>query len=576
MSLVLLEYIIFLTTFKSLWFLMNTNALGDPLTHLITKPKSILLFSLSLVWILSPLGSQGTLRLVRRSESTNVFDHGIRYWDSGPLGNLFPYSWSCVHNDGGYPASTRDTYLAALMQGSKTKKGTQDQWGNVKIPRLPDSNSSKPDPDGWFPGPRGTVNPEQYSSLTGIPIIGLNKFDKEEVSFTVETSYVDLVCQEMVPILDEAYGFNVTCPDCGRECAPDQYGRAGAFLGPPFSGLTAAEQTNASVTKPRSILFNSRAASSNSLSEGYMQAACQVTQRLVETFVECIGNNCTATKIRPSKTDHRSSNYTSFDYWGIVALSMISRTIQGDPSAEDVGKDHGPSTSELFLNDSNILPYPSNKQLLSQGAISNLYSFDIDVFARRASTLLNTALQAFMCPSCFAGDFPSNLSLYGPAHLPADGLTVATNAFNWTQEQAFDGKYELINEQIPFMAASTNAKVVRRIEVYQPNYGWIGVLAGSVAVVFLLGLSGLCLRFATIIPDVFDPVIGLTYSNEYMPSTSVQGQLDSEDRLKSAADERVKLGAVEHEDMQARVVFGEEKMISPLNRETWYYESSPR
>lgn len=446
-------------------------------------------------------------------------DHGIRYWDSGPLGNIFPFAWSCAANDGGYPIAMRDMYLAALMQGLDAKQGPQDQWGNVKIPRLPDLNSTQPGPGGWYSVPKGPVNPEQYSSLSGIAVVGLNDLGKNGINFTVETAYVDLACQDTgySPGAPMGNQFNVSCLDCGDIVCfanPTKGGRSGAFLGAPLPGLTAAEQANSSFTKPRTILFNSTVF--HTANEGIVKVSCQVTQRLVETWVECIGNDCTATKIRPSTKDHRSANYTSFDYWGSLALDLISRSTAQYPITDTIGGNimKGPSTAERFLNDSNVIPTPSNLQLLDVGGDLNLSSINIDVFAKRASTLLNTALQVFMCPSCYSGNIPSNLSLYGPDHTPADGLIVAAKAFNWTVGDDFMGGTDLVNDNIPFMAASTIATVKSYTEVYQPVYPWIGALLGSVAVVFLLRLLGICLRCATTAPNVFDPVIGLTYSNK--------------------------------------------------------------
>jgi hypothetical protein len=86
-----------------------------------------------------------------------------------------------------------------------------------------------------------------------------------------------------------------------------------------------------------------------------------------------------------------------------------------------------------------------------------------------------------------------------------------------------------------------------------------------------MGLIGLCLRFATIAPNVFDPVMGLTYGNKYMNSDSQQSPLDAEDRFKALANERIRLGFVESNDMVAKVVFGEEARVSPLSKKMKYY-----
>ncbi|KAJ5937735.1 hypothetical protein N7454_004077 [Penicillium verhagenii] len=459
------------------------------------------------------------------------------------------------------------------MQGSDTKQGPRDQWGNVKIPRLPNPSSSEVDSDGWFQVPNGTANPERYSSLSGIAIIGLADLDKEDVEFTVETSYVDLACSEgqFMSNVSSGGGLSVTCSDCGLLCATGGYNRTAAFLGPPFPGLTAAQLADPSMTRPRSIVFNTTVFEGDP--KGFLQTTCQVTQQHVETHIDCTGNECYATKIRSSRTDHRSGNYTSFDDWGGFALDLISRSsVPGSVGAGDEASiSKGPSTSELFLQNSSAIPAPSLDMLIMEGSYFNLSTIGTDVFATRASILLNTALQVFLCPSCFAGNFPSNMSMYGPDYIPADGMAIMWKTYNLTMGLAFDGGFPAMG-QAPFMAASTNATVTSHTEVYRPLYWWIGVLAGSVAVIVSLGLFSLCLRARTRIPNVFDPVMGLTYNNEYMPSTD-QGELDSEDRAKLLRNERVRFGAVEYKDMKARIAFGGEAMVSVVDNKTWYHES---
>ncbi|KAJ6008033.1 hypothetical protein N7540_012009 [Penicillium herquei] len=431
------------TTLWSLWNLMNTNSITDPFKNWWAYPGKLPISILAVICLLSPLGSQSTLRLLKHSDSPRVSHRTIRYLDSGPVGNIFPNYWACDANEFQYPVSTRDTYLAALMQGSDTKQGPRDQWGNVKIPRLPDPSSSEADSDGWFQVPNGTANPERYSSLSGMAIVGIADLDKEDVEFTVETSYVELACSEehFMSNVSSRGGLSVTCPDCGLLCATGGYNRTAAFLGPPFPGLTAAQLADPSMTRPRSIVFNSTVFNGQPI--GFLQTTCQVTQQHVETHIECTGNECHATKIRSSKTDHRSGNYTSFDDWGGFALDVISRS--SVPGSVGVGDDPsispGPSTSELFLQNSSAVPASSTSLLIMEGSSFNLSTVNIDVFATRASILLNTALQVFTCPSCFAGNFPSNMSIYGPDYIPVDGLAVMWRTYNLTMALAFDGGF---------------------------------------------------------------------------------------------------------------------------------------
>ena len=547
---------------------MNTNAVSDPVSHIITTPKSILVWCLLLIWALSPLGGQGSLRLMYRANSTAVDTQGLRYLDSGPGGNFFAYSWVWVSNDGGYPLSMRDIYMTALMQNTHTRTGPLDQWGNVKIPRLPDTNTSNADPDGWYSIQNDTAAPEDYTSLIGVPIIGLSDIHAAKINFTVETTYVELSCPDLQ--FTETVSppmFNVTCLGCEDNADTTQTLRANNLLGPPLPGLTAAQQTNEAYTEPQKIKFISTSV------VGTSSVVCPVTQRHVEAFIECTDGNCATTKIRPSRTDHRKPNYTSFDYWATVVLDMITEaSVRHGNSPQDVTV--GVSTSELFLNSSNTLPL-ATPQILSQAGNGNeinlnLSTVDPKSFSKRASTLLNTGLQVFMCPTGFAGDFLSNLTLYGPDHIPAGGLTALSGSKNLSGSSPYAANaFSLdipLDPHTPFVAASTNATVTRHTEVYRPNYVWVVFLFISAALLFGLAIFGICLRCATVAPNVFDPVMGLTYNNIYMPVESQQSPLDALDRANALADARVRLGYVEDQGKEDKVTLGQEAIVRAMRK----------
>lgn len=551
---------------------MNTGSVSDPIAHVMSIPGSMLVWSLLPLWAMSPIGGQGSLRLMYRANVTNVTVHDRRYWDNGPLGNAFTYQAVAVGNDGAYTPSMRDIYSAGLMQGITTKTGPRDQWQNVKIPRLP-KDISEADADGWIYTPNYSVPVEAYSSLFGLPIVGLDEFEDGDLQFTVETAYVELSC----PPFDWVTGrqpldspdrstLNITCLDC-HEYGEIAKARISSLLGPPLPGFTTAMKSNSSFSAPRRIQFSS------SVWNGASRTTCDVTQRLVETSIECSLGNCAAVKIRPSRTDHRSPNVTSFDYWGISALDMITE----DRQEVDSGPRSRSGTSALFLQDSGLLPLQIIGQELSSmdGKLVNLSSVHPETFAARASMLLNAGLQTVMSPSGFAGSLTTNFTKYGPAHIPAEGLlAVTSNRTEWAESDPFDLPVAIQRlgdpRERPFIGASTNATVVRFTEVYRPSHQWVALLVISAGVLFCTGAVGICVRLVTMAPDIFDPVIGLTYSNENMPPAAQNGLLSTQERLKRFGKTRVQLGYVEDESMR-KVAFGEATRVMPLKKGALYY-----
>ncbi|KAL4778669.1 hypothetical protein BJX76DRAFT_362520 [Aspergillus varians] len=546
---------------STLWALMNTNATADPILHLFSMPASILVWGLLVLWVMSPLGGQSTIRLMYKTNVTDITHTELRYWDSGPLGNMFFYQGIMVGNDGSWPLSMRDIYSASLMQSISTKAGPLDQWGNVKIPRI-EAGNSQASHDGWMPV-QGTSGIESFTSLVGMPIIGLKEITKQgDVNFTVEVTYVELSrpsWHEERTVNTQNYGMTFECVDCYDYEGDAGYEiRAQRLLGLPVRETDGVNPNTSNYTQPRTLRFNSTVDVYTTIT------TCQVTQQMVEAFIECVNGDCAATKVRPSTTDHRPKDYTSFDYWAWVVLDMLSDTSSQEPDREVIW---GTPSSGLFLNNSRA--FPTQSGLSGTSPYVNVSSIAPDLFSTRASILLNTALQAFMAPTGFAGSLPTNFSLYGAPHIPAEGLLTVANEseyrqFNWTAWYPPQPVGRIVWELAPFVGASTNATLARYTEVYRPEYAWAVVLILSSVLLFAVGVAGICVRLKTLTPNMFDPVIGLTYCNPYISATGKNDNpLDADERASILRDKTVQLGEVD-DYRGVKAVFGEAGYVTPL------------
>lgn len=568
---------------------MNTNSTSDPIKHLFTMPLSVLVWGLLVLWAMSPLGGQSTIRLLYKANLTDITQPELRYWDNGPLGAMFTWVAIMVGNDGSWPLSMRDLYTAGLMQSVEIKAGPVDQWTNVKIPRLEAGNKSEATADGWMPVSDATEI-EDYTSLFGMPIVGLADMKRKgDVHFSVETTYLELSCSPFFEQELHGTGMEVGCKDCFASVYyQDHWVRAQKYLGLPAdryipggihdnSGTSRGRnsstdypkvnQNNPNYTLPRTIFFNSSSSDMTSVT------ACQVTQRPVESYIECVDKSCTATKIRQSTTDHREKNFTVIDYWGWKILDMITAISSGDAAAED--SMWGSSTSELFLNDSKIAPIITG--VLGTPYLVNLSTMDVDLFATRASILLNTGVQAFMAPTGFSGNLQANnLSFYGKPHIPSNGLLTVANETMWQDYDANNYVHphevdRLVSSGAPFVGASTNATLTRYTEVYKPEYVWVVILIISSFTIVTIGVTGLYVRFRTMAPDMFDSVMGLTHNNPYIaPSRNDYEPLDTDGRLKLFGNKNVRLGEL-NDGQGAKAVFGEAGFVAPFRMGVPYH-----
>ncbi|KAF9894904.1 hypothetical protein FE257_004526 [Aspergillus nanangensis] len=507
--------------------------------------------------------------------STTIETQQLRYLDTGPLGNAFTYWLTDMGADGAGPQSMRDVYIGSLMQSRDTKAGPRDQWGNVKIPRIdPLASSTKADSDGWMSiGDNEGV--ESYSSLLGLPIVGLQDVQaKGDLQFTLETTYIDLSCPSINTVQAKNKSvdtFTLTCPECDVNEEKFRWLRCNKLLGSPFPIdpqllINRPPLDDPGYSEPHQIIFRS-----SSVNEGVSIASCTVFQRMVEAAVVCVDRACSVAKIRQSHTDHRTPNITSFDYWATRVLDMITNT-NTPPEGTYQSATMGVSSSELFMCDPTSAPVQGLQagkgDCVDDWGFTNLSSLDLSVYAARASLLLNTGIHTLMAPTAFIGNLPTNnMTLYGPPHIPAEGLHAIANKYSLAKDDAFNlpMSFESLTESNPpFLGAATNATLFRYTEVYQPDYVWVALLAISAALLACLGIAGACLRFFTIVPNIFDPVMGLTFTNPYMPTCSAPGPLDAAERLRAVSNQNVRIGRAEDGGMAMGIAFGEVSQVTPL------------
>ncbi|KAL3429723.1 hypothetical protein BDV09DRAFT_179838, partial [Aspergillus tetrazonus] len=531
---------------------------------------------------MSPLGGQSTIRLLFKANLTDTTHRELRYWDNGPLGSMFTYVAIMVENDSSWPLSMRDLYTAGLMQETEIKAGPVDQWDNIKIPRLEAGDKTAATADGWMPV-KNSSQIENFTSLFGMPVIGLPEAMKQgDIHFTIETTYVELSCSPFTHFraMGQSTGLTVECEDCFVSMTKDNWIRSQKHLGLPADEYIPGGKdypylhpedrdinpNSPNYTLPRTLRFNSTYMAEVS------STTCKITQRPIEANISCIDQNCAATNVRASATDHRDANSTFIDYWGWKVLEMITATSGASGGGTDGNQViWGSSTSELFLNDSKAAPILTGVGGIPDGVnMSDSMNSTLDLFATRASILLNTGMQAFMAPTGFSGGLSAdNLSFYGEPHIPINGLLTAANASMWNNCDANcqvypDGIGKLVGSGAPFTGASTNATLTHYTEVYKPDYAWTIILIIATLLLVAIGISGIWVRLKTMAPNMFDPVAGLTYNNPYLSLTGREyDPLDADERANLFGEKKVQIGEVD-DYKGVKAVFGETGYVTPL------------
>lgn len=554
---------------QALWAFLSTKTVFDAfLLQWSVGALSLPTIVVGLLWAMSPAGGQASLRIQYRTEQATVSSTTVRYLDTGPLGFLYTYvtlleGYDIGPNQTGFPFSITSSFGAALMQDSETKSGPRDSWGNPKIPRLDMLNHSAADENGWIETSNVT-SMESFGSLFGLPLLGVP--ENGTVEFGVESAYVQLravsVDYDPDKVVSSSWDLEASCPSC-IEKVQDlsdwgvHQGRAAQLLGPPWIQPNSTQLAQEEYTKAGHVLFKQ--------SQFETKMLFEATQVLVETHIVCEEGNCKATKVRPSTTDHRPQNITALDLWGVLALDILNQA-NGQSGLS-------PTMLELFMNGTSTIPvYRANNHVLSEGSdwiYTNLARREPETLANRATILLNTAMNLLYSYYGFAGGLPgAETTDYGPPHIPANGLEAAIAAYNVTPgpllRQGDEFMASIVADGAAFIAASTEASVTRKRTIYRADYAYVLVLVVSSMALIIIGSVGIATGLWTRGPDVFDPLMGLTYNNGSLGLPSPGSTLDTNTRAKLLRGTRVRLGDVSGGESVGMIGMGRAPGVVPL------------
>jgi hypothetical protein len=130
---------------------------------------------LTVLWSLSPLGSQASIRFISANPVSAMSTVDVEYLDTNST-----YDSEKVSNGG-------VIFLASLLGSEFVNVSWQDAWKNVRIPMI-NINTTASDCDGWIP--IGSPGEHPLASLIGLPTS--RKGQLQNAAFTIESSYWDL------------------------------------------------------------------------------------------------------------------------------------------------------------------------------------------------------------------------------------------------------------------------------------------------------------------------------------------------------------------------------------------------
>lgn len=469
-------------------------------TPLILKSWNILGLVLVLIWLISPLGGQASLYLIRPQTLEHVERQEVQYLDINGL--------SKAPNLSSFPRLTNALeamFLACLIAPVSVKEADSDAWGNAKIPLLRSLvRNNTAQSEGWFK-PAG--NSITYSSLVGVPMFGISS--RGNSTFQLQTSYIDTDCFELGEPPDElVYEYK---------------GQSGKFRIYPAAPWNATRSVNASVAPDIHVLSGYGREATN----GAM-ITCHLTNVYVELKVLCSGSNTTAqsqrscrvTAIRESVETHQSSSlpplmYPDFNVRDTFAQGLVNASLS-------VNRKLSTYTEAYLQNIDAAETIPLPKYLLKT---------PLHDISDHLTQIMNTF---------YLGSIALPFVTLGP-NLPSEG--------NYSK---YSEAYEAFDRS---SLASLVAERAYRdtTATYVVNWGWAAVLL--LASLVLIGASVVSFLVArqSLNPDIIGYASTLTREAPYLPLPSAASALSGYERARWLKDVRIRFGDVQPESTVGRL-----------------------
>ena len=448
---------------------------------------------LVLLWALSPLGGQASLRLLETGTQPTSSTQNVSYLNP-EAESILVFGGDTVQEIGFY---INALYIAALFTTPAIQASPVDTWSNVKVPTIENLESTdKSDADGWY-----AISPENasYSSLVGLPIDGTRKTGSYH--FSVESLYMTLDC----PTISDFTLVNGTT-------------HGGFFIQIENSTLLTLypNQTSYPTVEPWKVNFS---ALSNIDSNNAFTANCTLTRSSVESNITCDHGPCSVTQIRRSLFDQRPPGWTPLNY-GVSINSM-----EDDWPKSGGDNNAGRSTpTEYFISDPTM---DSLSEERFSGGIS-LKGMSAELFSERLSLVFNTYWQCSLVPWYQTGNFPTN-----------------TSALNDNPSYMGEATFN-----------TTTTTVTTLTDIYICNRMWAFILLAASSALLLCGLAGAIVKHMTRGPKILGYVSSITRDNPYIDLPSEGSTLDGLERAKLLKGLKVKLQDVAPDDAVGHIAFG--------------------
>jgi hypothetical protein len=504
--------------------ILDTLASSTSLTSTVTsqlqlRSLSMLGVALLVVWSLSPIGGQASVRIMTIGyKDTHIHE---KLWYMVNNGYLGSYTPADIQNQG--TSSAGAVFVASLMGSPATKSSPLDLWGNVKIPRIEGYEGIVPiDGDGWYDIKGGDV--DAYSSLIGIPFTGINDLKFIDYVTKIHSPYLSLQCS-----INTTMGAGTGYRNNGLPGLSSNASSGGSML---FwdtpnsveranSSRTSRDRVSPETVSPLKIKYIPIYYRSN------FTLTCNLTQSYIEAEVRCpTRSTCASTRIRRSELNHPPPAWTLLDLsWRTPSLVFESMLANFD------GELFYPQLFDRYLSD----PYLNNSN----------YANVSQTFEDKSTIRLGQMLNAYF--ACLNGFFAISAGINNDT------------AYFWDNNQTFTKKQEVLRDDgywdDPYNETFGNAtfktktwssdvtKTERKAVIVAHRVWVVALCFASITLIVASLVAPFVHHCLTVGVDIAMNISSLaTRNNPYMDVPQTGTYLDASDRARLLRDHRVRFG----------------------------------
>lgn len=468
---------------SSLQRLLGSNTVfGNIYSSWVLRSVSILGLELGLLWALSPLAAQSSLRVLSASyeeTNSNIQLQYLNFSATADEKDISSWAWKNALAD--------EMFTAGLVTSKLTKGLSTDLWGNVRVPLL----SSLLDSDTSTEWVNVTGKNIAYSSQIGLPVFGL--LSNGSTSTTLSSSYIELNCQRPKNITFKAA--NVSYAN-----APEiRYIRQSG--GKPVISWKSFGFDNGFI----------------SMSKWVSASECSITAEDVEMEVDCHRSitsstkqgNCLVQNIRrdASRKAQIPDVFLSNSSFNGFGQSIFNAIPPGHPEMA--------TFLDTWMND----PYVT----FSLFANVTLTDLDAKTFSQRLTQMFNSFYIARLGYQFIARD-----SLNGLQSTKHNNVTTVHSSAGSAIFEASEGKGVNTDPQLTLHA----------------NAGWIFAFVLTTIVMIAAAFTTFLIGSATIIPDFLGFVSSLTRENPHVPVDDIAGVMGGVQRSRLLESIALRLGDV--------------------------------